>query len=226
MFVCCKDTIPCKEVHIYNECEAVVCQISLKNIKNLIVCSFYRPPGHDVQYAINHCNLFRDICTAYSSSLIWPADDLNLPGIDWKYCNLLPCNLPSSICNIFIDFMLEYGFTQLVDFPTREHNILDIFLTNRPSYEYVCKPLAGISNHEIVYVTSAMDIELQKPISHRIYLWHKANFEHIKSLVNSLVDEFLTKHDDDIPGQLKPFGKLSKVYVQAVLTRIISQHFH
>ena len=48
----------------------------------------------------------------------------------------------------------------MVDFATREHNI---FLTNRPSYEYVCKPLAGISDHEIVYVTSAVDIELQKP---------------------------------------------------------------
>ena len=104
VFVCCKDTIPCKEVHINNECEAVVCQISLKSNKNLIVCSFYRPPGHDIQYAINLCNLFPDICTAFSSSLIWLAGDLNLPSVDWKYCNLLPCNLLSSLCNIFIDF--------------------------------------------------------------------------------------------------------------------------
>ena len=99
--------------------------------------------------------------------------------------------------SIFIDFILEYGFTQIVDFLTREHNILDVFLTNCPLYEYVCKPLAGISNREIVYVISAADIELQKPISCRIYLWYKANFEHIKSLANSLVDKFLTKHDDD-----------------------------
>ena len=141
--------------------------------------------------------MFLDVCTAYSSSIIWLVGDLNLSDVDWKYCNSSPCNLLSSLCNIFIDFILEYGFTQIVDFPTREHNILDVFHTNRASYEYVCKPLVGISDHEIVYVTCAVDIELQKSISCRIYLWHKANFEHIKSLANSLVDEFLTKHDDD-----------------------------
>ena len=44
-----------------------------------------------------------------------------------------------------------------------------------------CKPLAGISDHEIVYITSAVeDIEWQKPISRRIYLWYKADFDHIK----------------------------------------------
>ena len=106
VFVCCKDTIPCKEVHINNECEAVVCQISLKSNKNLIVCSFYRPPSHGIQYVINLCNLFRNICTAYSSSLIWLAGDLNRPDVNWKDCNLLPCNLSSSLSNTFIDYMV------------------------------------------------------------------------------------------------------------------------
>ena len=116
--------------------------------------------------------------------------------------------------NIFIDFILEFSFIQIVDFPTREHNILDVFFTNCLSYEYTSKPLAGISDHEIVYATSAVDIELQKPISHRIYLWHKADFGHIKPLANSLADEFLTKYDDT---PIEIFGKISNVYVQAVL---------
>jgi len=47
VIVCCKDTISCMEVYINNECEAIACQITLKNNKNLIVCSFYRPPSHD-----------------------------------------------------------------------------------------------------------------------------------------------------------------------------------
>jgi len=110
----------------------------------------------------------------------------------------LSSNLPSSLCNIFIDFVLEFGFVQIVDFPTREHNILDVFFTNRPSYEYTCK-LAKISDHEIVYVTSAVDVELQKHIPRRIYLWHKADFDHIKSQANNLTDEFLTKYDGDTP---------------------------
>ena len=61
-------------------------------------------------------------------------------------------------------------------------------------YEYTCKPLAVISDHEIVYITSAVeDIEWQKPFSRKIYLWHKADFDHIKYLANSLADEFISK---------------------------------
>ena len=87
MFICCKDTISCQELHSNNECEAVVCQITLRDNKNLIVCSFYRPPNHDIQYATNLCNLFRELCIAHSSSHIWLVGDLNLPNVDWKYCH-------------------------------------------------------------------------------------------------------------------------------------------
>ena len=62
-----------------------------------------------------------------------------------------------------------------------------------------CEPLAGISDHEIVYVTFAVDIELQKPISQKIYSRHKADFDHIKSQATNLIDEFLTKYNSDTP---------------------------
>ena len=64
-----------------------------------------------------------------------------------------------------------------------------------------CEPLARISDHEIVYVTSAVDIELQKLISQKIYSWHKADFDHIKSKATNLTDEFLTKYNSDTPIQ-------------------------
>ena len=65
--------------------------------------------------------------------VIWIAGDLNLPCIDWNFYTS-----GSSLSNIFLDFILEFGFTQLVDFPTRGQNTLDVFLTNCPSYEYTC----------------------------------------------------------------------------------------
>ena len=48
-------------------------------------------------------------------------------------------------------------------------------------------------DHEIVYITSAVDIEWQKLFSRKIYLWHKADFDHIKYLANGLADEFISK---------------------------------
>ena len=201
MFLACRDSLSCSDIRVTNNCEAVVCQISLYNNRSLIICSFYRPPSIDIEYAMELCDLFRTISVTYKNSLIWIAGDLNLPNIDWKHHNLLSSSHPSSLCNIFIDFILEFGFVQLVDFPTREQSILDIFLTNYPSYEYTCQPLPGISDHEIVLVKSAVDIKPIKATARKIYLWHKANFESIRNilLATDATINFLSGSDINTP---------------------------
>ena len=53
--------------------------------------------------------------------------DLNLPNVHWNYFNASSSNynIPSSLCNIFIDFILEFGFAQIiVDFLTNLRCIL------------------------------------------------------------------------------------------------------
>ena len=170
VFLACRDSLSCVDIHLNNNCKAVACQISLHNNRTLIICSFYRPPSNNIEYATELCNLFRTISLTYKNSLIWIAGDLNLPNIDWKHYNLQSSSPPSSLCNIFIDFIIEFGFVQLVNFPTREQSILDIFLTNFPSYEYTCQPLPGISDHEIVLIKTAVDIKLLKPTARKIYI--------------------------------------------------------
>ena len=59
-------------------------------------------------------NLFHNISIMYKNSPIWITGDLNLPNIDSNLYNLLPSSQPLSISNIFIDFILEFGFVQLV----------------------------------------------------------------------------------------------------------------
>ena len=48
VFLACRDSLPCSDIHVTNNCEAVVCQISLYNNRSLIICSFYRPPSNDM----------------------------------------------------------------------------------------------------------------------------------------------------------------------------------
>ena len=88
---------------------------------------------------------------------------------------------------------------QLVDFPTREQSILDIFLTNYPSYEYTCQPLPGISDHKIVLVKSAVDIKPIKATARKIYLWQKANFESIRNIATDATNNFLSGSDINTP---------------------------
>ena len=86
-----------------------------------------------------------------------------------------------------------------MNFPTRGQNTLDIFLTNCPSYEYTCQPLTGISEHEIVCLTSAVDVDCHQNTSKKVYLWHKADFEDIRAIANNLSEEFLSNYNADTP---------------------------
>jgi len=55
---------------------------------------------------------------------------------------------------IFITALYESYRTVMhliVDSPTRDNNILDIFATNGPSFIADCKVILGISDHEVVY---------------------------------------------------------------------------
>jgi len=66
-------------------------------------------------------------------------------------------------CAIFICFIEDYGLTQIVHFPTRGQNTLDIFVTNRPNLVTACKPVTGISDHEAVLVHSLIKVNFQSP---------------------------------------------------------------
>jgi len=69
-----------------------------------------------------------------------------------------------SLTNIFsFNFLESNGLTQTVESPTRCQNMLDIFLTNRPSLIVSCKTIDGISDHEAVLVKSDTIVHLADP---------------------------------------------------------------
>ena len=68
---------------------------------------------------------------------------------------------------------MNHDFSQLVQIPTRVNNILDIFLSNCPSYVTYCEV---IRDYDIVSITTSVSMPMSKPTSGSIFLWHKANF--------------------------------------------------
>ena len=85
------------------------------------------------------------------------------------------------LCDLFLDFVQDYGFSQMVDFPTRRNNTLDIFATNRPSLVTVCKTVPGISDHEAVLVESSTKVYSQPSAPRTVYKWNKADWAELKS---------------------------------------------
>jgi len=82
------------------------------------------------------------------------AGDFNLPNINWQTQSISDYNYLIELCDMFIDFLANNGLTQMVDFTTRLTNMLDLLITNMPSLILSCKPLPGISDHEIVFIES------------------------------------------------------------------------
>ena len=160
-----------------NGAEAVVCKVILNNCQLLKICSFYRPPNKDIQSIDNLCNLF----TTITNVPTWLIGDLNLPSIDWANNSSA---YPLILGDTMINFVQEYGFSQAVNFPTRGNNILDIFITSRLSLVHSCSPVAGISNHEAVYIESFVSITHQQCTQQKSFLWNKADMVGIKETIN------------------------------------------
>ena len=85
------------------------------------------------------CNLLEGTVRNNCDCSIWIVGNVNLSGIDWALNSVVNSTYPITLSKLFLDLLQGYGFTQIVDFPTRGHNILDIHVTNRPSgpYNYI-----------------------------------------------------------------------------------------
>ena len=148
VLLACRNSINCQELTFDTNSESVVCRVTLNCHQSVIICSFYRPPNKEVQNVKDLCDLFTSITTTYPNIPIWLAGDLNLSNIDWENSCTQGSAYPLALCDTVFDFLQEYGFTQVVNFPTRANNTLDVFITNRPSLLHSCSSIAGISDHE------------------------------------------------------------------------------
>jgi len=87
----------------------------------------YRPPKYD-HNAHHYADLLVDCIANYmhksgSNVLL---GDLNMHNINWSTL----CGPNDYIHQLILDFVITHGYMQMVDFPTREANLLDILLTD------------------------------------------------------------------------------------------------
>ena len=72
---------------------------------------------------------------------------------------------------------------QIVDFPTRLDNTQDLAFTTHRSLVNKCKPLPGISDHDIVLVDTNIRIDRTKQTKRKIYLWKSTNMDELRTEV-------------------------------------------
>jgi hypothetical protein len=115
---------PVQYPRTFESLEVVAVDLIL-NPKVRIVCA-YRPPNATQEYTELLSSLINEI-----TNVTWPViilGDFNLPHIDWK--NML--SPKTNEYETFLNAVVEAGLHQVVTFPTRENNVLDLILTNSP----------------------------------------------------------------------------------------------
>lgn len=161
--------------------ELVAVKVQLSKQKPLIVGSYYRPPNRtDNEYVNNSINELSELCTGCNNATVWIGGDFNLSDISWPSGNITSSNHTKQLNRSFLDTFKDCSLEQIVNFPTRKNKTLDLFITNKPTLVSKCKPLPGLSDHDIVMTDNKMLCTRQKPIKRTIYLWNNADIVNIK----------------------------------------------
>ena len=110
----------------------------------------YRPPNTDTVYLTNLFDYIITVAGSYPDAIICCTGNLNLPNIIWESESIGGHRYPLAINKLVLNMSTQCGFTQMVNFPTCERNVLDLFFTTHLSYNQQCIPLPGIRDHDIV----------------------------------------------------------------------------
>ena len=134
----------------------------------------------------------QDLLLQYKNSPFWVGGDFNLPSIDWLLKSKVKHQYCKEINEVFLESLDAINAEQIVVFPTRGDNALDLLLTNRVSLLNKCRDIPGLGDHQS---TILADIEChpkkQKPISRKIYLWKKANHKLLRETIQQNVESFI-----------------------------------
>ena len=150
----------------------------------IIIAACYRPPKNSISDLKQLTTELQDLLLQYKNLPFWVGGDFNLPVIDWSLKNIVKHQYCKEINEVFLESLDVINAEQIVVFPTRGDNALDLLLTNRVSLLNKCCDIPGLGDHQS---TILADIEChpkkQKPISRKIYLWKKANHELLRETI-------------------------------------------
>ncbi|KAK3102607.1 hypothetical protein FSP39_012613 [Pinctada imbricata] len=138
-----KNDLTTDSIHLPPEydCELVLAKIATGNNQPLIVGAAYRPPSNDPDYLHRLCGAIGHVTKTYKGAVTWIGGDFNLPDINWQTNTIEGNHNPRQLNASFLDMIHDCALEQMVTFPTRLVNTLDLFLTNRPSLISRCTPI-------------------------------------------------------------------------------------
>jgi len=106
----------------------------------------------------------------YPHTQIVLGGDFNCPGIDWENSTLINSYISCHFREKLIDLSHNSQLPQLVTFPTRAQNVLDLCFTTNPNSVTSCEPIPGLIDHDAVLITIKTPKRLIKQHPRTVYL--------------------------------------------------------
>ena len=92
--------------------------------------------------------------------------------------------LSQSDGQVLIDIMNDHGLKQLIHFPTREENTLDLIITSIPGQVQDIHSPDKLSDHDIVARTPKTFIPPDKKPRRKVYLYQKGDYDSMRNFAN------------------------------------------
>ena len=168
--------------------------------QNIVVAALYRTPVNDDNYMKELTSTISNLFQSNPGAAIWISGDANLPDIEWSTHSIRPSpRYKISINEAFIDLLDTTGLEQVIDFPTRGENILNIMLTNCPSLVNSSSGLPALSDHDVLFAEINAHAIRKKPVRRKILLWNRADLQVIRSRVSQLSLDYTSKFSISTP---------------------------
>ena len=193
VMIATKTGLVAERISIMSPCEMVGVKIQTAQPDHLVVFGVYRPTYNNSDYTNCTCDAISSIARKFPNSPLWIAGDTNLPDVNWQTNTISKHQYSKQINELFIDTSAMLSLSQMVTFPTRLDNTLDVFLTNRPSLVNRCEPIPGVSDHDL------------RKLGHRdkktktFHIWKKADTELIKEDIGAFAEEMQTRYNPETP---------------------------
>lgn len=144
---------------------------------SVIVLSYYRPHHNDLRSLQLLSEAIQRIYDPDGPNSLILCGDFNTPDF------LTDCLTPPT--EFLEEFTYNTGLEQLVDFPTRGTNALDLLYTSDPDRIYDIQPVSGISDHDGVLFYSDLNVPIVSPRQiPPTFDYNKADWEEVRSYVS------------------------------------------
>ncbi|XP_066931168.1 uncharacterized protein [Clytia hemisphaerica] len=168
--------------------------------KPIIISSCYRSPNSSIQENNDLVQSINNLSKKFKSNPQFIGGDFNLPDVDWESYTITGSQYPRALNEQYLEAFDINSLSQAVNFPTRQKSILDLLITNRPSFIESCRPTPGFGDHQTAVLADVYcHPKRQRPVQRKIYLWNRANFDQMKQDVRQASDQFLENKTTDTP---------------------------